>query len=814
MNFAAIKRSIPPVGVTDPMEIDPSPMNTFLKHGTESLPDFQECLETSYIPEFDSAGYFSSDYMNGVATAGFFSSNGFSGFSDPAVYPAYNSEDFLSWNYFPMALENYNGGKLLPELPQEINEATSLRTSADLSTCCSKESLSPRTSRSTSHTRDTSEPSQFGSSGPHNRENSSSSSKTVEMSVLDAAAVAESAWPLARCNPVIFSDTCPRTALVHLEALEQSSQDETLWSSLVDSPFSATSSGVNVVPIAGGTRDRMLAITQTFLHKALAIHRGGLYGWTKSSVQASPGGGINFLVLPPVNALEYFLQNYVRSLTSYFSLVSSGTIDPNEMMLNNQASTLLVLLMIAQGATAIHTTEARQLTAGLTETCRISLFDIIEKDAELSADPVVLRCALLFTMLAAWGGDKWHMDIAMGQRGMYLSMLEHAGMLEPQLPFCPEFDDSSSKHLQWRSWVKRETKIRLTCNWLMLDQELSLFHDAACVLSTTDLRTPIPSHESLWLARDADEWLTAFKESGDHCRRRPSLAPTSKMSPSLCDLFQDLLHDNIRSDDQLTPLHFKLLLHPLHTLVLHLRQVLGCFSDWPGSYIGARTVTKASTLTRLEEVQSLLQKWYGLCVSHTNTWRGTMAAQENLVLYHAISLNAITSLPEIERLARTEFLEFSSLNSSQAFKRLLNQPEQAVFHSGQIIRLVNLMPKESRPHWWPAAIYRATMIIWAYGISRNNTSPSKKESSGNTFTINSVSPEHPAVASYLWNSEGVPVLINEDGGVTNLDSTDEILFQCSLFLTHGIASRMSEGIQRKLLDLRLNWRREIPFNSA
>jgi hypothetical protein len=91
-------------------------------------------------------------------------------------------------------------------------------------------------------------------------------------------------------------------------------------------------------------------------------------------------------------------------------------------MLNNQASTLLVLLMIAQGATATPTAEARCLTAGLIETCRISLFDIIERDVELSADPVVLRCALLFTILGAWSGDKWHSDIVMGQRCMYLSV--------------------------------------------------------------------------------------------------------------------------------------------------------------------------------------------------------------------------------------------------------------------------------------------------------------------------------------------------------------------------------------------------------
>ncbi len=92
------------------------------------------------------------------------------------------------------------------------------------------------------------------------------------------------------------------------------------------------------------------------------------------------------------------------------------------MINSNQAATLLVLLMIAQGASVVPREEARTLSTGLIETCRISLFDIIEKNVEMCADPTVHRCSLLFTLLGAWSGDKWLMDIAMGQRGMYLEV--------------------------------------------------------------------------------------------------------------------------------------------------------------------------------------------------------------------------------------------------------------------------------------------------------------------------------------------------------------------------------------------------------
>ena len=242
----------------------------------------------------------------------------------------------------------------------------------------------------------------------------------------EVVVAADNAWPLARCTPPIFSGSCPRTAIVHLECLEQKSKQEGVWQALekyLESADRDKCGLASVVPLTQRTRDKMLAITQSFLHKALDIHRGGRTGVSSRFGSPAAGGSDwNFLVLPENKILECFLRSYSQSLRPYYNLVATGCVDPNEMLRTNQASTLLVLLMIAQGASMVPMAEARILAAGLTETCRINLFDIIEKDVELSADPVMLRCALLFAMLGSWSGDKWLMDIAMGQRGMYLSV--------------------------------------------------------------------------------------------------------------------------------------------------------------------------------------------------------------------------------------------------------------------------------------------------------------------------------------------------------------------------------------------------------
>lgn len=322
---------------------------------------------------------------------------------------------------YSLDLDMYSGS-----LPLTTRADMAMPTFADLSdTPASSEPMASSSSRGSVHTRGTSIMS-VGDFDNH--------LKGIDACIpgvpsdFQVVIAAEAAWPLARCNPPIYSGACPRTAIVHLECLERNSKQEGTWSSLekyLEQVDWDASDLASVVPLTSSTRDKMLAITQSFLHKALEIHRGSFNGGPKAGY-SSPGD-FNFIVLPPPKIVEYFLRSYVRSLSVYYPLVAAGCVDPNEMLQNNQASTLLVLLMIAQGAAAIPMDEARYLAAGLTETCRISLFDIIEKDVELSADPVALRCALLFTVLGAWSGDKWLMDIAMGQRGMYLTVSDPSG---------------------------------------------------------------------------------------------------------------------------------------------------------------------------------------------------------------------------------------------------------------------------------------------------------------------------------------------------------------------------------------------------
>ena len=283
---------------------------------------------------------------------------------------------------------------------------------------------------------------------------------------LGAIVAAQDGWTVFRCTPPIPSSSCPRTARLNLERLELSLKNHEgwgNWSPSWDESDFQQEGRIKVAKLQENTRDKLLAITQSFLHKALDIHKDAMSA--SSSSGESPGSSAslsNFIILPPARVLEYFLKSYANSFERYFPTSSRGLLDTNELMqnYNDKASSLLILMMIAQGAMAIPSMEARWLTGGITEACRISLFDLIEKNIIMAGDPIVLRAALLFTVQAAWSGDKWQMDIAMGQRGMYFAMLRHSGILDARPATTPQMAGGMSTEVLWREWLQQEARSR------------------------------------------------------------------------------------------------------------------------------------------------------------------------------------------------------------------------------------------------------------------------------------------------------------------------------------------------------------------
>ncbi|KAF2868896.1 hypothetical protein BDV95DRAFT_499090 [Massariosphaeria phaeospora] len=647
---------------------------------------------------------------------------------------------------------------------------------------------------------------QIGSSAsmfyPSNRQSSIADAGVPDLGAIIAA---QDGWTVFRCTPPIPSSSCPRTARLNLERLEQSLRNHEGWSSWRpswDENDFQQGEPVVVMPLHEATRDKLLAITQSFLHKALDIHRDGS---SSSSSGESPGStASNFVLLPPARVLDHFLRSYANSFERYYPTSSRGVLDANELMqnFNDKASSLLILMLIAQGAMTIPSVEARWLTGGFTEACRISLFDLIEKNIIMAGDPIVLRAALLFTVQAAWSGDKWQMDIGMGQRGMYFAMLRHSGILEPRPVSTSHMNGNSSADTLWKDWTQQESRSRLIYSWVMVDQDLSLFHDTAPLFSVTEFGAPMPDADRLWQAKTSSEWSDVFNQVHEFSNGYSSVGSGAR-PPSLRELFRHFLDDEIVAQDiQLTPMHLRLLLHPLQTLVCQYCQLLSCFSDSMASRQRSRAVTAASTRVRLEEVQSLLQRWYELAERYTKSSPICPMMQANLVMFHLISLNAVTNFAEIERLARREGVDGSYQQMLWIHKKCISDVHEAMFHAGQILRLVRTMTAGIRPPWWPGAIYRAALILWTDSLTHNESiSPGQQgqySPSHTTFPVDGLPADHPTITRYVTRREGVPMLTKRDGTQIPINHGFTVLSHCIDMIDEGVATRFSDGIRGKL----------------
>jgi len=227
----------------------------------------------------------------------------------------------------------------------------------------------------------------------------------------EAVIVSQKAWSIFRCNPPLQSRHCPRTARIYLEGLEQTLTSADIWSSCELNQENTIRSTLTE-SLSGWEREKLVAITQTFLHRALKVHRNQEdFGFATPHSLAS--NRTSFIVLPPPQTLDHFLHEYLVRFRPYHIFINAGMFRPNDLMhqRNGNLSCIFLLLMFAHGASATPKIEAMYLSSGLTEVCRISLSDLIEKDIIMSSDPDVLRCALLLTTLALWSGDKWHMDV-------------------------------------------------------------------------------------------------------------------------------------------------------------------------------------------------------------------------------------------------------------------------------------------------------------------------------------------------------------------------------------------------------------------
>lgn len=333
----------------------------------------------------------------------------------------------------------------------------------------------------------------------------------------------------------------------------------------------------------------------------------------------------------------------------------------------------------------------------------------------------------------------------------------------------------------------------------MVDQDLALFHDTAPLFSVTEFGAPMPDADRLWQAKSAMEWSSVFEQVHEFSGGFSSVGSGARPL-SLRDLFKHFLDDEMISHGiEMTPLQMRLLLHPLQSMVCHYSQLITCFSETLASRNKNRAVTAASTRCRLEEAQSLLQRWYDLAERYLKSSPFCAVMQANLVIFHLISLNAVTSFAEIERLARREAFDGTYQQLAWIHKRCIFDVEEAVYHCGQILRIVRSMPRGVRPPWWAGAIYRSALVLWTDSlINKEVPTPNGMYPPNDSFAVDSLPADHPMIVRYLSKREGQPFLTKRDGSQVPMDHAYAVLSHCIEVIDEGATNRFADGIRNKL----------------
>jgi hypothetical protein len=235
----------------------------------------------------------------------------------------------------------------------------------------------------------------------------------------------DESWPAFRCNPLKSSMSRLSTSGLYLDGLLSLLKDPEIWSSWVSktrSMISIPAAGVGFESFDEVLLEKLTLSTQNLLYHAFDVHKARSINFLHSKI-SQPSG---FTILPPAKALDCFLNAYVRHFETYNFCSSGGSLRPNWLIQKSDAnlSSMLMLLMLAYGAAADSTPEARHLSRGLAEVCRISWQNFVEHDMGLRREPTALLSQLVLTTLQAWSGENSFMEVAMGQRDSYINVSE------------------------------------------------------------------------------------------------------------------------------------------------------------------------------------------------------------------------------------------------------------------------------------------------------------------------------------------------------------------------------------------------------
>ncbi|KAE9366284.1 hypothetical protein N431DRAFT_419464 [Stipitochalara longipes BDJ] len=373
-------------------------------------------------------------------------------------------------------------------------------------------------------------------------------------------------------------------------------------------------------------------------------------------------------------------------------------------------------IVIASGAILSAVPTVRKLGLAIQETVRLALPSSIEKDNSRSRELQLLQAYALELNIGLWSGNKRKMEIAEAHAQPLITMLRRAGRYRRSkvLPAAPEAgDDSRTLEIKWRAWVEVESFKRLAFHTLLHDAQTSISLLVRPLISYTEVSLELPCAPSLWRAKSAQAWRTAYLQNPDHSNRLPSLMncvhdlhPLSK--------FQNVIDVQYSSS---------IILHAIWSLIAEYRSLEFVLKlqnqerHWNGGLISS---------SWHQELSQLLEH-FSITV---NECPGGIRLEQTMIK-ELFMMNLHVSFEELQLFAGKEGNE-----EAQRVYPLLKtwfenrKSRQAVWHAGQVIRAALAFPPNQLRDFYAVALYHASLAVWVYGMVSLGSSRSRMRKAG------------------------------------------------------------------------------------
>ncbi|KAH8660856.1 fungal-specific transcription factor domain-containing protein, partial [Tricladium varicosporioides] len=211
-------------------------------------------------------------------------------------------------------------------------------------------------------------------------------------------------------------------------------------------------------------------------------------------------------VLPPLQAMECFVQLYFEHFQPTFPLLHQATFDPST------TPWILVLAVAAIGCRYSMIPESGKCANALQELVRRAIMLACERDNSNVRTTWLTQAILLNCMGMTYSGNRRLLEIAMASRSTSVILCQRNGSLHQssRLIILDEATEDQVAESRWRAWIYEEELKRLGfCTWIY-DCQFSLYFDNAPSMRLNELRQQLPSREALWDAPNAAAWKHHF----------------------------------------------------------------------------------------------------------------------------------------------------------------------------------------------------------------------------------------------------------------------------------------------------------------